>query len=59
MIKHVKAGDQLTYIFIKAFSCDKFMYLRELLEIINKNIKGVIKLIIFYFLCFVFFLCWS
>jgi hypothetical protein len=42
-IKHVKTGDQLTDIFIKALSCDKFIYLRELLRMTNKNIKGTNK----------------
>jgi hypothetical protein len=39
-IKHLKIGDQLTYIFTKTHSCDKFVYLRELLGMTNKNIKG-------------------
>jgi formate/nitrite transporter FocA (FNT family) len=39
MIKHMKTGDQLTDIFTKAILCDKFVYLRELLRITNKNIK--------------------
>ena len=40
MIKHVKTGDQLADIFTKALPCDKFVYLRELLGMTNKNIKG-------------------
>lgn len=39
-IKHVKTGDQLADIFIKALPCDKFVYLRELLGMTTKNIKG-------------------
>jgi hypothetical protein len=31
LIKHVKTRDQLADIFIKALSCHKFVYLRELL----------------------------
>jgi hypothetical protein len=45
MIKHVKTGDQLTNIFTKSLSCDKFMYLRELLGMTNKILRGVLKLI--------------
>jgi hypothetical protein len=40
IIKHVKTGDQLTDIFTEALSCDNFVYLRELLGMTNKNIKG-------------------
>jgi hypothetical protein len=40
VIKYVKIGDQLADIFTKALPCDKFVYLRELLEMTNKNIKG-------------------
>jgi hypothetical protein len=40
IIKHVKTGDQLIYIFTEALPCDNFVYLRELLGMINKNIKG-------------------
>ena len=38
-IKHVKTEDQLADIFTKALLCDKFVYLRELLGMTNKNIK--------------------
>jgi formylmethanofuran dehydrogenase subunit E-like metal-binding protein len=57
MIKHVKTGDQLTDIFTKALLCDKFMYLRELLGITNKNIKReYLKLIFLYFSMFYIFM---
>ena len=40
MIKHVKTGDQLADIFTKALPWNKFVYLRDLLGMTNKNIKG-------------------
>ncbi|XP_047335591.1 secreted RxLR effector protein 161-like [Impatiens glandulifera] len=40
MIKHVKTGDQLADIFTKALPLNKFVYLRDLLGMTNKNIEG-------------------
>jgi hypothetical protein len=48
-IKHVKIEDQLMDIFTKALTCDKFIYFRELLGMINKNIKGSVEINIFMF----------
>jgi formate/nitrite transporter FocA (FNT family) len=57
MIKHVKIGYQLADIFIKALSCDKFVSLKELLRMTNKNIKGSVEINIFMIFMFLYFLC--